>query len=609
MSNAAHVRPVTVEFHRLGGVARPLEEGDQYIRTTGWDEPAAVTRVGIGHRDFLKNMNRLRYTGATPAQVSEALERLSAVAAQMLPDTPPAFGDETVQLDLVMGAAELWAFPFEACCRGGMPTFANGQRRVLLTRRIRGEFGEAMPWPATPRVLFVHAPVAADLEKELVEGHIAALEQALRPWKRGNKEDAALLTILPVYALADLVQARANQKFTHIHILAHGQGIPDPDVPQESHWGLRLGSPGTPADEPERLADALKPRAGLPVVVTVAACDSGNQADPTLPTRSLAQELHLRGVPLVVASQLPLTKPGSTLLARHFYEPLLRGEDARQALHEVRVTLHGSPEAGHDWVSLVTYLRLPEGYAAHLEEVGLRTELALLDVAQRRADTLSRDGGTVEQYMEVEDLVRDRIASLERRFRELQTHKAALRHECQGLLASAHKRRAELLFMVAALGGDQAPERLEASRRALDASLEHYRASFHSSIDRHWEGVQQLALEAALRGLIPPSDWTTVLRGAELSRDRSEKEIWALGTLAEVHLLAPFAGRARDLGPARDALALLKARALAAADEFPIASTRRQLARYVEWWTKANDFFPGDHDVREDADELLERLN
>jgi len=229
-------------------------------------------------------------------------------------------------------------------------------------------------------------------------------------------------------------------------------------------------------------------------------------------------------------------------------------------------------------------------------------------VAQRRADALSRDGGTVEQFLEIEQLVQDRIGSLERRLRELHTDKRKLRQECQGLLASAHKRRAELLFLVAPRDGERAPERRAASRQALDAALAHYRASFHSSIDRHWEGVQHLALQAALHGRISPDDWTTVLRSAELSRVRDEERFWALGTLAELHLLAPFADRPRDLAPARGALALFKSEVLPH-DDHPLATTRRQLARYVKWWTKANDFFPGDHDVREDADELLKLLN
>lgn len=605
-----HVRPVMVEFQRFGGQSGLIRSGERYLRTAGWDEPGCEIEMQLDHDQFLEHLHSLRYTEAsTPEDVEQALAALSGFAAKLLPEPAPASPDETIQVDLVTAAAELWAFPFEASCRNGVPTFANGERRVVLTRRIRGEFAEhATSWPARPRVLFAHAPSARDLEPELIASHAAALSDALRAWTTGSLSD--VLTVVTVYGVSDIVRARAAQPFTHIHILAHGQDIPDPKLPQRSRWGLRLGMPGVEADGPETLAGALAPQGGLPMVVTVSACDSGNQANPTIPTRSLAQELHLRGVPVVVASQLPLTKPGSTLVARHFYGPLLQGDDVRNALHEVRLRLHQSREARHDWLSLVSYVRLPEGYADHLKEVRLRMALAMLEAAAARAETLGHDDGDTGELQEVEQRVRDRIAALEVWLKDLTCDEGGLRQECEGLLASAHKRLAELLFRLAARGGPEALALRQVSRQALDTALGHYRAAFHSRLDRHWQGAQQLALQAALHGRIAADDWTTVLRVAEikLELDPDGKEYWALGTIAEVHLLAPFAGRPRDLEPARKALRLFKERA-PRDDDFPMRSTRRQIARYVKWWTKESGFFPGDGDVREDAEELLELLN
>ena len=109
---------------------------------------------------------------------------------------------------------------------------------------------------------------------------------------------------------------------------------------------------------------------------------------------SLAQELHRLGVPVVVASQLPLTMAGSVVMARVFYRYLLEGDDVRRALHAARVALRDDANAGHDWLSLVGYVRLPpEGYARHLAEFGLRAELGMLDAQQKRADRLSVQGG------------------------------------------------------------------------------------------------------------------------------------------------------------------------------------------------------------------------
>jgi hypothetical protein len=44
-------------------------------------------------------------------------------------------------------------------------------------------------------------------------------------------------------------------------------------------------------------------------------------------------------------------------------------------------------------------------------------------------------------------------------------------------------------------------------------------------------------------------------------------------------------------------------------DFFPIDSTRRQLTRYVSWWTKGNGFFDvRDSDLADEAKELVKLL-
>ena len=72
---------------------------------------------------------------------------------------------------------------------------------------------------------------------------------------------------------------------------------------------------------------------------------------------SVAQELHHCGVPVVVGSQLPLTKPGIAPARQSvFYVRLLRGEDVRVAFHAARVDLRADETTGHDWLSLVGYV-------------------------------------------------------------------------------------------------------------------------------------------------------------------------------------------------------------------------------------------------------------
>ena len=586
MPTGTGIRSVMVEFHRFGEAGAVLERGKRYIRTTGFDEPAREISVGLDHYGFLRNLNKLRYGGgASSEDVDAAVNTLTEESARMLCDLPACEEDETIQFDLVTGAAELWAFPFEV--------FAPPERRVVLTRRIRGQFGAHASWPAVPRVLFVHGGEGGDLPASLIADHVTALRDALRPWSGGAEPDDKLLVVRELYSLADLVDA-ASGAFTHIHLLAHGEGIPDPEVPQHVEWGLHLGAETV---HPRDVASALAPRHGLPVAITVAACDSGNQADPAIPSYSLAQELHRRGIPVVVASQLPLTMPGSVLLARHFYEPLLRGDDVRNALHEARHRLHDErATTHHDWLSTVAYVRLPENYDEHLSEVGLKAELQMLRAAQRRADQVIKENRR-EELKAVEQLVDDRIASLEERLRDLAGDAGGLRrHECQGLLASAHKRRAELLFLS---GADR-----EAQRQELQSALKEYRVVFRTNVQMHWQGVQQLALEAVLHGRFDPIDYTTVLRGAELAVERSASEYWALGTLAELHLLAELAGRPNARAAAEEAVREFRRRAAGKEDD--IDSTRRQFLRYVQWWTKENGFMT---DLQDDAAALVALLS
>ena len=234
--------------------------------------------------------------------------------------------------------------------------------------------------------------------------------------------------------------------------------------------------------------------------MTLAACDSANQGNPAFAICSVVQELHRAGIPVVVGSQLPLTKSGSVTLVNAFYECLLQGDDVRLALHSARVALRRNTGAGHDWLSLVGYVRLPpEGYAEHLLAFGLRAELGMLDAVQQRADQLNLHGGTAVEFDEVETLLLRRLDSLEGRRCDL-SHDTALLQECCGLQASAFKRLAELRFMRAFRQPETRTQDLLASRSALQAASEHYRHAVKANTASHWPGLQELALEAALTG-------------------------------------------------------------------------------------------------------------
>lgn len=306
---------------------------------------------------------------------------------------------------------------------------------------------------------------------------------------------------------------------------------------------------------------------------------------------------------MVIASQLPLRKRSALVLTESFYPPLLRGADVRSALNEARTALYRNPECGHDWVSMVAYVELPVGYADALLRTSLKAELGMLETASRWASALERQPlPRAELVRRTERALRDRIRSLERHGR----HKQDLdltseeEEEIYGLLASAHKRLAQFLY---------SRGKLAESLEMLKASKDYYYEAYSTNFSRHWTGVQWLSLEAILSGTLEdPFYWRLFKEKTRKAVDAKTSEFWACGTLAELCLLAPIADMEKCLGEAREALELMKKR-VSVTDRFPLESTRRQLLRYTNWWTKSNGFFEGrNNDLREDAKVLLRSL-
>lgn len=610
-----------VEFHRFGGQRALLSPQSQFIRTAGWDGTAVQVAPTLEHDDLLTHLSRLRYDGGvSPEEVELARQALGEASIHFLPPIEPGDG-ELLQIDLVTNAAELWAFPFEAVFGLAPAWIAGPDRGVVITRRIRNLSSNRFPaWPDVPTMLFAHAPVTKDLEASLVEEHVAALNEALAPWvTRQDAQTSGRLHVREVCSVDDLARARSEVAPTYVHVLAHGARVEqERALTHREEWGLRLGYRGESAASARAVAQALYEPEGSVVAVTVAACDSGNQAG-VFASASVIQELHHFGVPVVVGSQLPLTKVGSVALARTFYTRLCRSEDVRHALHAARVELSKRTDAGHDWLSLVGYVRLPpERYADELVSVRLRSELRMLKAAQDRADMLSVSGGSLGEFDEVADRLRGRLASLEGMLPQL-TDQHDL-DECSGLQASAWKRLAELLTVRARTFADRGDTERSGAGEALEQSRQCYRAAYRANINNHWLGIQQLALDAALSGSLHADEWHTVQRAAELARDAPPiggrtPDYWSCGTLIEVALLAPLAsgetGEDRTAPAAREFVRRVTLRrergdgASVREAHDAIESTRRQLRRYVAWWTTGNGFFPQRQDLARAASHAL----
>lgn len=214
------------------------------------------------------------------------------------------------------------------------------------------------------------------------------------------------------------------------------------------------------------------------------------------------------------------------------------------------------------------------------------------------------------QFDRLANLLRGRITLLEGCLPESEkSMRKGVIEEHLGLLGSSEKRLAELYFERSVRSGSSDSNQI--MRDSLDHARSWYRKGFECNLSHHWDGVQFLALDAALTGTISnPALWHAAAIAAEIDRSKPQG-FWALGSLAELQLLAPAAGLAEDLSKAVSLLEEMKTQVANSnkGDRFPLETTERQLRRYAKWWTNQNGFFPARSDFAVQASRLAEFLN
>ena len=611
------MKSLLVEFHRFNDLETgALRKGDPYLIAAA-AHPVREFKMPLDQVDLLDHMLGLRYQAGAEARRAALQEIGEAVTSILGAGNLQELEDGDLQLDLVVNAAELAALPFEMVSdRAGDPLLVRDEKPVELTRRVRHDFAEtAVRWPAKPRILFAWAcPSGAGVDVPYRE-HEEALRAALKPWmplQQGAVADA--LTVLEQAGVASLQKAcadsvAAQKPFTHVHILAHGYPV---GRGHRQRFGMALHDEDNElqAVPPEALTEALAPLCGQTVVVTMATCDAANLTNTLAPEKSIAHQLHVSGFPVVIASQLPLTVAGSNLMVETFYKALLAGRDVRSALHEARTVLYKNRDrTGHDWGSLVGYVRLPEGYADHLKDVRLQAVLSSLEIAQAWSDSLVASGcADPVQFDNVASHLQGCIKGLDNFLSDPAESRKGIHQENLGLLGSAEKRLAELHFTC----GQRIPseERRQKMQDALQRSRLWYKQGYEHNLSHHWTGVQYLSLESVLEGKISnPGPWYAAMAAAEID-GKKPNDYWARGSLAELDRLAPLAGQPRSTDAAIAILEDMKicVRDHAGGDCFPLESTVRQFRRYRDWWTTGNGFFPGGSDLAAEAAILLEVL-
>jgi hypothetical protein len=393
---------VTLELLRGGPphnqLVSPITE---YLALCG-DAAPHVLRLPFEHGDLTDRLYVLGYglgSGRDPESIRQSeLQRFARELGGLF-GSIPAFGAEVSSLELprnggvvhfrlVLAGNELALVPWEIAQvptglpGAGLPLLLQPRVPVSMTREVRGASRRRFLWDRAPRVLFATTD-EADFPPNTIEAHLLALRRALEPWAYQDSRDGWSgwaapptfpIAIIERASIEDIRARCLEDDFTHVHILAHGTRI---DSQTATRFGLRLHDPAERGRRVvatgEQLAHALLPSrsrrgASDPVLVTLATCDSANQASVVTPGGSVAHQLHQMGVPWVVASQFPLTVLGSIVLAEDLYGELFQGTDPRISLHRVRQHLATRFGDRHDWATLVAYASFSTDFDVQVED-------------------------------------------------------------------------------------------------------------------------------------------------------------------------------------------------------------------------------------------------
>lgn len=607
-----------------------------YMALCGDGSPTTF-HIELEHHQMLSRLERLRYVTRQGSAMAAVPERMrEAALLEVGNDVKRILGDirtllaeiararashperedraPAVHVRLVLGGSELALIPFEmafapqAYPGEGLEFCLQLAIPVVLTRETRSSRQLPAAWDRDldPRVLFISA--APEGLSVPADAHVHALRAAVEPWVKWPKgapaartrevEAARLgsvrerLRLLVNASVEDIRETCARERFTHVHILAHGDTY---EVAGEQRFGVALCQPGDRTRKDvvsgARLAEALQANArntawrSSPLVVSLATCDSGNQASMLVPGGSIAHDLHVSGIPWVIASQFPLTIPGSVRLVEALYSLMLRGDDPREVLYEVRRRLHMMATRDHDWASLMAYATLPESFDDQIYRFFERQTRAAIETSLGRADDLRIQAG--DEASRHEEMERQLSAARE----ALDRWKARMpagsgeqdrsrRAECYGMHGSVLKRIALMRKTKGERDG------------LLRDALAYYRKAMEeralSEEKHHWVATQALSIAVVIRDAPDLRNFTLARELAlrDLERGSPEARAWARGTLAELEMLAWYHTGVEVPSDLRDkVVAHCKAIVeLMGMDSFAVESTRRQFQRYVDAW-------------------------
>ncbi len=629
------MRTITLEILRHGDahnqLLSPLTE---YLALCG-NHGAETLTVPFEHNQLLHRLRALSYRTDeeerrfqltdTARELGELLSGVKGLNSDL--SRHRVAPDAMLHLRLVISASELALLPFELSTvpanflGTGEWLLLQNELPVCLTREVRRDRDNRTDWGKPPKILFIVAqpPGVGGVP---YEAHLLALRREVDPWINAyDDEDArkkqidAMLTVLPEATAEQIEKTCAGGNYTHIHILAHGQRYQEGE---DYRFGLALHPPraGAPPDivEGQRLAKALRAvkepgwRAlANPCVVTLACCDAGNVGSVAGVGASVAHALHADGIPMVVASQFPLTFAGSILMVETLYHGFLRGLDPRMCLNNLRRKLRTQIPNSHDWASIVAYAALPADYDAQLIKIQIERAKAAIESVLKDADNmLTKRDGEDEKRDEFYEQKIDRAKEMLRCILHTRpdAEQAAVVYR---LLASTEKREAQIYHRQGKTGAVK-------SREAMERSLEHYREFSRQKPALSWPIHQILSISLALgrKQDLHGAMWLQALGLAQamVERGKDEESFWACTDLIEIFLLAcdtsgwkdkeiveaylekletTGAASVGDRAKAQVVKYIEELRRKKSHNPFVIEATLRQIARYRDWLAELDD--------------------
>lgn len=622
------IRTVEIEFLRPGPPHNQLLSPlTQYLAVCG-DAGAGTVSMPFEQASFDRRLADLRYADDEEQDQTRRLETLRTIGSELgevlgaVPGllgslTDPVGGSVLTNLRIVSSASELALMPFELAkmpAAAGRPSDEWLSLRVgspiCVTRRERSvRPTEQLLTPVRPNVLFV---VGVGIDPELEACHRDALVAALEPWRYDSGGQRPYQDHEPLVQLGGQhpgrdgpctvprIRTELERGATLIHFLAHG-------APSDTTEGERVGlllqgdAPIGAQDVEsavsslvvtgEQLASVLQslpaelPR---PWGILLASCDSAYQSDLTVPGGSFARALHVAGVPLVLASQFPLTYEGSILLTKMLAHDIFWGGNPLSSMASIRAEMHAELGSSHDWASIVVYDALPTALDRLLDRVRYdRARAALDNLVLRMEDEASSSDVATTTHAESAESVLARLPNDP----EYEIDRLSVR-------AYFNKRLAERYHLSGRSGR---------CRRHLAAARQYYRAAARCFIaskvsqfgaNLHWMQTQAISLDHVLGRTPKPGEWELAWQAAvlDLEGGDSSARLWAHSDLAELALLRQLDGTDEIDGDTAGKVArqhverLLEAGPVGETNYVAI-SVKNQLVRYRDWF--GGDVHPG----------------